>query len=49
MVISLGPNVALLFGPTLDLGLGGSQEQGSTTIDAKETDLGVQFGIAGTL
>ena len=49
VVISLGPHVALLAGPTLDVGLGGSQDQGSTTLDAKETDLGVQFGIAGSL
>jgi hypothetical protein len=47
VVISLGPHVALLVGPTFDLGLGGSQEAASTKVDAKETDVGVQFGIAG--
>lgn len=49
LVIVLGPHVALLAGPTIDLGVGGSQDQGSTSIDAKETDIGVQFGIAGSL
>jgi hypothetical protein len=49
VVISLGPNVALLVGPTLDVGLGGSQSQNGLTLDDKETDLGVQFGIAGSL
>ena len=49
VVIALGPHVALLAGPTLDLGVGGSEKQNSVTIDAKETDIGVQFGIAGTL
>jgi hypothetical protein len=29
--------------------LGGSQDQGSTTLDDKETDIGVQFGIAVSL
>jgi hypothetical protein len=49
VVIVLGPHVALLAGPTFDLGVGGSENQNSVTIDAKETDIGIQFGIAGSL
>jgi hypothetical protein len=49
LVIVLGPHVALLAGPTLDLGVGGSEEMAGTALDIKETDIGVQFGIAGSL
>lgn len=49
VVIVLGPHVALLAGPTFDVGVGGSQTQNSVTIDATETDIGVMFGIAGSL
>jgi hypothetical protein len=51
LVIVLGPHVALLAGPTLDLGVGGSADITGSSIkpDYKETDIGVQFGIAGTL
>jgi hypothetical protein len=49
LVIVLGPHVALLAGPTLDLGVGGSEEMSGTTLDIKETDIGVQFGIACSL
>lgn len=49
IVIVLGPHVALLAGPTFDLGVGGSEHQNNASIDASETDIGVQFGIAGSL
>jgi hypothetical protein len=49
VVIVLGPHVALLAGPTFDVGVGGSENQNGVTIDATETDIGVMFGIAGSL
>ena len=49
LVIALGPHLALLAGPTFDLGVGGSENRNGVTIDVKETDIGVQFGIAGSL
>jgi hypothetical protein len=41
----LAPRVAFLVGPTLDLGLGGSQSAGGASIDQKYTDYGAQAGI----
>jgi hypothetical protein len=48
-VIVLGPHVALLVGPTLDLGVGGSEKSDGTSVDDKGTDIGLQFGLAGYL
>jgi hypothetical protein len=43
----LAEHMAATVGPTLDLGLGGSQQSGTTSVDSKGTDLGVQCGLLG--
>jgi hypothetical protein len=49
LVIAPVPHAAILFGPTLDLGLSGERSQTSqgmeASVDRSATDIGVQAGI----
>lgn len=53
LVLAPGDNFAFLIGPTLDLGVGGSNKletaTGETEIDIDTTELGIQVGILGYL
>jgi hypothetical protein len=43
----IAEHLAATVGPTVDLGLGGSQSAGAMSIDQKATDIGVQCGLLG--
>jgi hypothetical protein len=45
VVIRVGAHAALSIGPTVDIGLGGSTSSGSTNIDTKATEFGLQAGL----
>jgi hypothetical protein len=45
LTILVAPRVGLLIGPTIDIGLGGSQGGGGASIDDKFTDFGLQAGV----
>ena len=41
----VAPRVALLVGPTFDLGIGGSRSLGGASVDSQVNDFGIQAGL----